>query len=87
MHVEGPVGAMAPSNPVREWGDGLLILGAILLVFAVGLAAAQAVVGQVSERNYGFAALAPAGIVAALVLMGAGLVLRESVRSRRRESF
>ena len=80
---------MGGSDPIRDWGSGLLLLGAIVLVFAIGLAAAQVLVAQVSERNVGFLALAPGGLVLAAILMAAGFVLRASVsrRGSRKEPF
>ncbi len=65
-----------PSNPVREFSDGLLILGGVVLVFAVGLAAAEVVVASTGGRNYAFSGLAPAGIGLAIVLLAAGGLLR-----------
>jgi hypothetical protein len=64
------------SDPVRDWSSSLLILGAIVLVFAVGLSIAEALVSGVSERDYAFSSFAPAGIGVAAVLLLAGAVLR-----------
>ena len=57
---------------LREWGIGFLLLGAVLLVFSVGLAIGQSVVAEVSSRNYPFATAAPYGIALALALLAAG---------------
>ena len=65
-----------PSNPLRDMGNGFLILGALVLVVSLGLSVAQVLVAQVSERNYGFAALALPGIAVAALLLAAGSGLR-----------
>jgi len=65
-----------PSNPFRDMGNGFLILGTLVLVVSLGLPVAQILVAEVSERNYGFAALALPGIAVAALLLAAGSGLR-----------
>ena len=69
-------------------GAALLLLGGIVLVFAVGLAMAQVLLASVSDRTYGFVSLAPAGIglAGALVLVGALLRIAADSRGRLRGS-
>jgi hypothetical protein len=66
----------APSNPLPDLGNGLLILGAIALAFAIVLQFAQVFIAQVSDRTYGFGALAPAGLAVGATLLFLGAALR-----------
>ena len=69
------------SESVRDWGTGLLVIGAVVLVFAVLLAMQQVLVAQVSDANYPFFESVPAAIGIAALLVTLGAVLR--IASRR----
>ena len=66
----------ALSNPLRDLGTALLLLGAVVLAFAVVLLGAQVLIAQVSERTYGFGALSLPGVAVGATLLAAGAVLR-----------
>jgi len=63
------------SNPLKDWGIGLLLLGGIVLLLSVSLGLAQFMIAQAGDRNYGFAALTGPGFVAATILMILGGIL------------
>ena len=69
-----PVGAT--SNPIREWGDGLLVLGSVILVIASALVTGQAILANYSPRNYPFLSVWPTALGAAGFLLVAGGCLR-----------
>lgn len=63
------------SNPVRDWGLSLLLLGGIVLLVSVALGLAEFVIAQASERGYGFAGLMVPGLFTAALLLAPGGVL------------
>ena len=42
------------SNPLREWGTVLLVLGSILAVIAGAFFVAQGLIANATPRTYGF---------------------------------
>jgi hypothetical protein len=63
------------TNPLRDWGLGLLILGGVVLVLSVGMALAEGIILSASDRGYALSRVAGPGIVAAVVLLAAGALL------------
>jgi len=63
------------TNPLRDWGLGLLILGGVVLVLSVGMALAEGIILSASDRGYALSRVTGPGIVAAVVLLGAGALL------------
>jgi len=39
------------SNPLKDWGIGLLLLGGIVLLLSVSLGLAQFMIAQAGDRN------------------------------------
>ncbi len=74
--MTGPaISGLVTSNPLEDWGVGLLLLGGIVLLLSVAFGIGEFVIAQAGDRNYGFAALAGRGLVAATVLMVFGGIL------------
>lgn len=63
------------SNPLRDWGLGLLVLGGVVLAFAVAMAVAEVLVLSATDRGYAFSGVTAPGIVGGAVLLGVGAVL------------
>ena len=76
------------SNPLKEWGNGLLVLGAIVAVFSVAFFFAHFVLEAVTPRTYGFAdpAVRAGGLAVLLLALGGGLRVLEIATSRRPQS-
>jgi hypothetical protein len=65
---------MSPS-PFREWGNALLVLGAVVAVFAVAFAVAQSILASSGPKTYGFAdtAVGAGSLAAVMGFVGGGL--------------
>lgn len=72
------------SSPLRDWSASLLLLGGIVLTFALAMVVAQGLLASAGERTYGFARLAPAGIGLGALLLTTGGLLRVLASPRPR---
>lgn len=73
------------SNPLKEWGNTLLLLASILAVFAGAFFVAQGLIASATPRTFGFAdtAIGAGWLAVALYCLGGLLRVLEYVTISR----